>query len=146
MNIVLLTMCLVLCVSNVYANPTKSRLSQEEKARITALKETFLEVEKKTPEQMISTIEKSPYPQINLAIKEAMARAYVDIVREQNVQGQKKKEWLYSMIALNMAYFQFGGDKDSAAGAKNLNKLIRAKLKTYLPVGIFKQRGFHADV
>jgi hypothetical protein len=145
-NWLLISLFLLLNLSVAYAAPIKEHLNEEDISRLKALKETFLEVEKKTPQQLVLELEKTNYPKINLAIKEAMAKAYLDIIKEQGVQGEHKKEWLYSMIALNMAYFQFGGDKDSAGGTKNLNKLIRYKLKTYLPVNIFKQPGFHCNI
>ena len=143
-SVILLIVMLLSCSVGVYAKQARAHLSEKDIERVKIVKETVGEVEKKPLSQMIGELEKTTHPEINLAIKEAMAHAYADIVHEQNVQGQGKKEWLYSMIALNMAYFQFGGDKDSAGGTKNLNKLIRYKLKMYLPPEIFNQPGFHA--
>jgi hypothetical protein len=125
---------------------SKVHLNEQEKARVQSIHEIVSEIEKKSVKQMINEIEKTAYPEVNLIIKEAMAHTYADIVKEENVQGQHKREWLYSMIALNMAYFQFGGDKDSSGGAKNVNKLIRYKLKTYLPANIFNRPGFHSNL
>jgi hypothetical protein len=71
-----------------------------------------------------------------------MAKAYADIVRDQDVVGEKKKEWLYSMVCLNMAYFQFGGTQGPPGSATSLNRLIRRKLKEYLPPSVLKQPGF----
>ena len=121
-------------------------LTAHELERVTMIRENLGGVDKKTLQQMVGELENRPYLEVNLQIKEAMAKAYVDIVREQNVMSQSKKEWLYSMIALNMAYLQFAADKDSAAGAKNLNKLIRYKLKQYLPQDIFTKPGFHCSL
>lgn len=114
--------------------------------RLKAVHLLLADVDSKSFSQMKAELERSQDSSMQLDIKEAMARAYADIVREQQVKGKGKKQWLYSMVALNMAYFQFGGSKDSAAGATNLNKLIRQKLKTYLPAGIFKRPGFHTSV
>jgi hypothetical protein len=142
-RMIVLTLLLSLGLSLAQAKPVKQNLTEEDIARLKAVREIVYDVEKKSLRQMIDAVEKTQYPEINLEIKEAMAHTYADIIREQNVQSQPKKEWLYSMIALNVAYFQFGGDKDSAGGTKNLNKLIRYKLKTYLPLNIFNQPGFH---
>ena len=121
-------------------------LTARELERVKIIKEALGEVDGNTLRQTVHELEKRPHLEVNLQIKEAMAKAYGDIVREQNVTGQHKKEWLYSMIALNMAYLQFAADKDSAAGAKNLNKLIRYKLKQYLPRDIFNKPGFHCSL
>jgi alanyl-tRNA synthetase len=130
----------------VQAKTVKARLSDKDISRLEVVKEILSEVETKPLSSLIQEIEQSAYPQMSLTIKEAMARAYADIIIEQNVVGKAKREWLYSMVALNMAYFQFGGAKDSASGATNLNKLIRYKLKMYLPVHIFQQPGFHCSI
>jgi|GEM_PF-1603452 len=124
----------------------RGRLSLQEIERVKVFKKSIEEVDQKSLQQTIAELEKTDYPHLNLELKEAMAKAYVDIVQEQNVRGVKKKEWLYSMVALNMAYLQFAGQKDSAAGAKNLNKLIRYKLKEYLPADIFTRPGFHCSI
>lgn len=135
--------CALIALS-AYASPktTPMHLANQEVQRVKVLKQVLHEVENKTVEQMVSDLEKTSHPRMNLIIKEAMARTYADIVQEQNVQRQSQKEWIYSMVALNMAYFQFGGNQDSAGGVKNLNKLIRSKLKLYLPPDISKQPGF----
>lgn len=145
-KIITLLMFFFIFSNFTYARSIKEHLSEADVARVKEIRELVYEVQKKSWQQMVEAIEKTQYPKVNLAIQEAMAHTYADIVREQNVQGQGKKEWLYSMIALNMAYFQFGGDKDSAGGTKNLNKLIRYKLKTYLPAGIFNDPGFHCGI
>ena len=71
-----------------------------------------------------------------------MAKTYADIVREVNVEGKKKKEWLYSMVCLNMAYLQFGGSQGKSGSTTELNRLIRRKLKGYLPPNALKRDGF----
>ena len=144
--IILIVLVLFNLSSLVQAKPPRGNLSEEEVGRVKDLRQMTIDVEKKSLQQMIDELVKSSHPDINLIIKEAMAKTYVDIVQKEHVQGQYKKEWLYSMIALNMAYFQFGGDKDSAGGVQNLNKLIRQKLKMYLPPNIFNQPGFHASL
>lgn len=121
-------------------------LNTKQIERLRAVKLMLADVESKSLTQMQRELEATDDPAMQLDIKEAMARAYSEIVQEQQVSGKGRKVWLYSMVALNMAYFQFGGSKDSAAGATNLNKLIRQKLKTHLPAGIFKRPGFHTSV
>ncbi len=148
MNKIFIVIILVLFFFPFHAEAKsyKNHLNQVEIERVKVFKAMIDEVDKKSLDQMIADLEKTSHPLLNLEIKEAMAKTYVDIIREEKVSGRPKKEWLYSMIALNMAYFQFGGDKDSASGSKNLNKLIRSKLKEYLPVNIYTQVGFHASI
>ncbi len=121
-------------------------LSKENIDRLKNIKQSLVDIDGKTLQQTINEVEKSKHPEIQLSIKEAMAKTYIEIVQEQNVQGLSKRKWLYSMVALNMAYLQFGGDKDSAGNASNLNKLIRSKLRSHLPSGIMQQPGFRTSL
>ncbi len=107
--------------------------------RVKAAKALLEEVDTKSLSQTIRELERSPHPMTNLEIKEAEAKAYTDIVKEEEVQGQKKKEWLYSMVCLNMAYLQFGGGPGTSRDTTDLNRLIRQKLKKYLPPGLLQQ-------
>lgn len=116
-------------------------LSAADIDHVKAIKAMISDVDHKPLAAWIDELQSSRYPQLNISIKEAMAKAYVDIVRDQGVVGLKKKEWLYSMIALNMAYMQFGGGDSNQA--PELDKLIRRKLKSYLPPGIVDKQGFH---
>lgn len=136
----------VICIFTTSLAWAKYQLTEKDIQRVKVLRQSIAEVEKKSWQKMVADIEKMDYPAIQLEIQDAMAKAYVDVVQEQNVQGQKKKEWLYSMVALNMAYLQFAGAKDSAGGSQNLNKLIRYKLKSYLPQGIYNKPGFHCSI
>jgi glycogen operon protein len=86
-------------------------------------------------------LEKSRHSETNLEMKEAMAKTYTDIVREFNVVAPKKKEWLYSMVCLNMAYLQFGGSQGKYGSTTELNRLIRQKLIKYLPPDVLKKTG-----
>ncbi len=78
------------------------------------------------------SLERGAYTEANLVLLEAVARTYSEIIEEQGITQQGKKEWLYSMVTLNMGYLQLGGSKvrqrDSA-----LNLLIRQKLKSHIP-------------
>ncbi len=118
------------------------RLTVQQVERLEAVNKLLRGVDGKSLPQMISELEKSDNPQMTLAVKEAIAKAYIDIVSEVKVEGQKKKEWLYSMVCLNMAYLQFGGDVGKSGSTTSLNRLIRQKLKKYLPQEILKEKGF----
>ena len=110
--------------------------------RVKALKAILYDVDTKSLPETIEELQKTRHPQINLQMREAMAKTYADIVRDVNVEGQKKKEWLYSMVCLNMAYLQFGGSQGTPGSTSSLNRLIRRKLKGYLPPNALKQAGF----
>jgi hypothetical protein len=110
--------------------------------RVKAEKALLYGIDTKSLRETIDELEKTRHPQINLQIKEAMAKTYTDIVTEINVKGQKKKEWLYSMVCLNMAYLQFGGSQGKSGSTTELNRLIRRKLKEYLPSNVLEQPGF----
>jgi hypothetical protein len=119
-----------------------SHLTLQEIERVKAFKGLLGGIDKKSLWETINELERSRHPQVDLEMKEAMAKAYTDIAREFNVEGQKKKEWLYSMVCLNMAYLQFAGKQGNSASTTDLNKLIRQKLKEYLPSDILNQPGF----
>jgi hypothetical protein len=119
-----------------------NHLTPSQIGRVKVVKELLEEVDTKSLYATIHEIEHTRHPLFDLEMKEAMARAYTDIVKEINVEGQKKKEWLYSMICLNMAYLQFGGSQGKPGSTTELNRLIRQKLKAYLPANIFNQPGF----
>jgi hypothetical protein len=123
-------------------NYTRRHLTGQEIERVRIVKELLDGIDTKSLQETINELEKSRYPQLNLAMKEAMAKAYTDIVREIKVDGQKKKEWLYSMVCLNMAYLQFGGSQGVPGSTTELNRLIRQKLKEYLPSHVLNQAGF----
>jgi len=142
-NFIILFLFLFL-TSSVYAqeNYRGRYLNADEIQRVKALEELLDGVDMKSSRETIHELEKSRNPQISLQMKEAMAKAYVDIVKEENVEGRKKKEWLYSMVCLNMAYFQFGGTQGKSGSTTELNRLIRQKLIKYLPLNVLKQSGF----
>jgi hypothetical protein len=123
-------------------NYTSRNLTGQDIERVKVVKQLLYGIDKKSLRETIDELEKTRQPQINLQMKEAMAKTFTDIVREINVEGQKKKEWLYSMVCLNMAYLQFGGSQGTSRNATSLNRLIRQKLKKYLPPDALKQPGF----
>jgi len=116
--------------------------SVQEIQRLRAVKQLLYGIDSKSLQQTMDELQKTHHPQLYLQMREAMAKTYTDIVQEENVSGQKKKEWLYSMVCLNMAYLQFAGTQGSPGATTALNKLIRRKLRAYLPADIFKQPGF----
>ncbi len=116
-------------------------LTAQEIERVRQVEALLGGVDTKSLRETINELERSRHPYINLEVKEAMAKAYTDIVREINVEGQSKKEWLYSMVCLNMAYLQFGGDEGRPGSTTELNRLIRKKLMEYLPSDLLKQFG-----
>ena len=142
-----LTCILILLLPSLaYAKSHDSHLTSLEIERLGKAKKVLFEVDGKSLKQSIAELERSTNPRMGLAIKEAMAKTYADIVSQEKVQDLHKKKWLYSMVALNMAYLQFEGNKDSAGHVQNLNKLIRYKLKSYLPADIFNQPGFRCSL
>ena len=104
------------------------------------------EVDSKSLQRTIAELEASRYPELNLQIMEAMARTYTEIVREQNVARLKDKEWLYAMIALNMANLQFGGAVEKEGRDASLNRMINRKLKEHLPSQALNHPGFSKSV
>ena len=145
-SLVFICVFFLLLPSLVYAKSQRVHLSTVEIERLEKSKQVLAEVDEKSLKQSIAELEQAANPRVALLIKEAMAKTYADIVVEQKVVGLSKKRWLYSMVALNMAYLQFEGSKDSAGKTSNLNKLIRYKLKKYLPANIFYQPGFHSSL
>jgi len=125
----------------VFKNFTSRHLTEQEIQRVKAVKQLLHGIDSKSLQQTIDDLGKTHYPQVNLEIREAMAKTYADLVKEYNVVGQKKKDWLYSMVCLNMAYIQFGGGQGNSANSTSLNRLIYRKLKEYLPLHALKQHG-----
>ena len=107
--------------------------------RVRQYKLLVKDVEPKSVPAIVSDLEKTGDPMLNLQIKEAIAKTYAVIIQEEHIEGISKKQWLYSMVALNMAYLQFGGTNSD----RSLNKMILHKLKENLPAGIIDQHGFH---
>ena len=138
---VILFIFLFMSVSAQVGHASRS-LTAQEIQRVKGLKVLLDGVDTQSLEETITGLEKARHPGINLEMKEAMAHAFIDIVKEINVKGQKKKEWLYSMVCLNMAYLQFGGSKGAPGSTTELNRLIRQKLIEYLPPNALKRPGF----
>ena len=117
-------------------------LPEQALQRVQQYKSMLKDVEPRPAKAIIAELENSDHPMLNLQIKEAMAKTFTDIVREQNVEGEGKRKWLYSMVALNMANLQFGG----SSGSNPLNTMILRKLKKNLPPEVLAQKGFHISL
>ncbi|MCK5214314.1 MAG: hypothetical protein KAR05_03060 [Candidatus Omnitrophica bacterium] len=129
---------LICCVCFLFSAASvhgAGRLSRSQKQRVEECAAMLGELDPQDLESRLRRLEDGPYQEENIAILEAVARTYSEIVAEQKMEKQKTKEWLYSMVALNMGYLQLGGlnlnQRDTA-----LNKLIRYKLKKYLPAEV----------
>jgi hypothetical protein len=136
---------LVFTFAPIMASAAGAQLSDPQISRIKAYRLLVANIDPQPLAQAVAELERTRYPLVNLQIKEAMARAYADIVREQKVEGKSKQQWLYSMIKLNMAYLQFAG-KAPGQDRDPLNQLIRQTLRTHLPPDIYGRPGFHTDL
>lgn len=121
-------------------------LGQEDMHRLKSVVGILQEADHKVLSQVMREVEKSPFPKTSLFMKEATAHTYASLIAEQNVQSQSKKEWLLSVIQLNLAYLQFVGTSHKAKADSELNALIRRKLKKFLPADIDNQPGFIQSV
>lgn len=125
--------------TTLYGAP--GELTQSQLERVKRFKTLIQEVDTKPFTETVSQIFQSPHPEGQLQILEAMAKTYVEIVREYDVAVLSTKKRLYQMILLNMAYFQFGGQEDSE-NPSHLNRLIQKKLHEYLSPEILKDPRF----
>lgn len=125
---------------------SQSRLTPQQIERVKACKQLLEGADQKSLETSIEGVESSPHPEENLQIMEAMAKTFSEIALEYKVESQKKKEWLYSMVELNMAYLQLEGAQGGAGVRDALNKLICRKLKEYLPARLLKNPGLFYSV
>ena len=133
---------LFLIVVPVHAGQRQLTPSQIE--RVKAAKALLNGVDGLSLTKSISELENNPSPEGNLQILEAVAKTYDELITEQNVDGLAKKQWLYSMVQLNMAYFQFSGGQTQKK-ASTTNQLIQRKLKRHLPPEIYSNSAiFHS--
>lgn len=115
-------------------------LTPQQVERVKAFKQLIKDVDTKSLQQTIDDVSAMKDPSLELELQEAIARTYADIVQEHKVTEQKTKEWLWSVIKINMAYLQLGGQKDESTNG--LHVIIRQKLREYLPSDILRQPGF----
>jgi hypothetical protein len=116
--------------------PPAFRISFEQMERVKACKRLMDGADGKSLEQTVMDLERTPYIEENLLILEAVAKTYSEIILKYEVASKRKKEWLHSMVMLNMAYLQLGGGEQDGTSA--LNTLISRKLVGYLPPDLFK--------
>jgi hypothetical protein len=117
------------------------KLSPSEIERVKAFKQLIVDVDKKSVEQTIRQIEKGDDPHFVLQIQEIIAKVYSDIIRDNEVKDTGKREWIYGLVALNMANLQFGG----TAGRDSMNAMIRKRLQDNLPHSVLSHPDFHVS-
>ena len=133
MKRLLILVCILSFACPAYAQKQNGgHLTSQQLERVRACQQLLQQVEQRTLQRMVFDLEKTPYPEENLQILEAVALTYDKIVREQKVAEQKNKVWLYSKIELNMAYLQLGGLHARNIDDDPLNRLIRSHLKEHL--------------
>ena len=124
----------------IHAAVVRVHLTAPEIEHVKAFKKLIRDVDGKSLMQTIAEIETAANPQLELQMQEAIAKTYADIVLEEKVGDLKQKEWLYSMVTINMAYLQFGAKQDDSGNA--LNRMIRKKLREYLPPEVLSSPEF----
>lgn len=138
MKRLLIVVFFFLSVSMAFA---QGRLSPAQIERVKVFKNVIASVDKKTLLKTISELEKAGDPQFAIQIQEIIAKVYAEIVQEKVVTDQANKEWLYGMVALNMANLQFGGRADDA-----VSRLIVQKLQKNLPADVLSHPDFYVSV
>ena len=116
----------------------KGRLTLEEIGHLKDCKRLLQDVDQKSFMESRLKIEKSAHPHENLQLFAAVAQTYDDIVHEQKIIDQPKKEFLLMKINFNMAYLQLAGINTEQRQDTGLNKMIRRKLREHLPVDLKK--------
>lgn len=125
------------CVGATFANG----LSPTQMDRLKDYKSLIREVDGMGLQEDIRRLEHSGYPEQTLQIMEAMARTYIDLIREQNIEAPADRKWLFSMVQLNMAYMRLAGSPD-VQGTNPLNRMIIKKLRSYLPEDLMRHPAF----
>jgi hypothetical protein len=105
-------------------------LTPEQYERVKACKDLLAGIDNKSLEATVEELTQSKTPEADLQISEAIAKTYAELVKEYQVESKERKEWLFSMVQLNMGYLRLGGGQNQPEGA--LNGLIWVKLKKYL--------------
>jgi hypothetical protein len=141
-NFIVTILCIFALQSLAFASP----LSLKEIERLKEVKRQLKDVDTKPLMISIKELERTKYPSLHLRMREAMARVYLDVAEELKVKEQKKKDWLYSMVVLNMAYLQFDGGGKGDSKTEPLNQLIRRKLIKELTPEVLEHPGFHYSI
>ncbi len=130
-------------IADVYAD-----LSPTQTKRLKACRLLLKDVDPRPFPAVEKDLKKSGHLEESLRVLEAVARTYAAIARDKGVTKQQSREWLYSMVRLNMAFLQLGGDEHNVGGGKDrpLNRLICRKLKENLPSDLLHQHSgvFHS--
>ncbi len=129
---------LILIATSAQARGT---LSPSQIERVKAYKQSLGSVDKKSLDKTIAELQRTSDPEMALAIQETIAQTYVEVLASEGVQDQSKKEWLYGVVALNMANLQMGGRPNNS-----LNRMITKKLEKNLPASVSSHPDFHFSV
>ena len=115
-------------------------LTSQQITRVATVKNLLGSIEKRSSDELAKHIGKTHSTELQLQIWEAVAVTYKDMIKQYGVETQERREWLYSMIQLNMAYFRLGGEQEESTTDTALNLTIRRKLKEHLPANFFSNR------
>lgn len=140
-----LIICLILCL--IFATPSMADtiFSQDEIRRLSTAKKLLMDTEKRSLDHLVNELSTTHSPRQQLAIYEAMAATFRDIIKKYEGDTPQSRERLLGKIRMNMAYFQLGGPDTDDPEDGALNRLIRRKLKHYLPEDIWKNpKLFHS--
>lgn len=119
------------------AGTARADFTASEIQRLTKAKTLLMDTENRSVQDILKEFEAMGSPQQQLIIYEAVAAAFRDVQEKYGEDSRQSREQLLAKIRLNMAYFQLGGAVGEQAGMGELNKLIRRKLKQYLPENIW---------
>jgi hypothetical protein len=132
----------LLFLAAVHVAPAAA-LSPKQLERVRSAKTILAEVDERSLQELEKELSATDFPEGHLQILEAVAATYREMLEEYEATTQGRKEWLHSMILLNMAYFQFGGNSEE--NDTGLNIVIRRKLKKHLSVQLLADpRLFHS--
>ena len=131
-----------LLASFVYAEGKHRHLNPQDIDRVKLCQKILLGIDERSLDQMINDLESSQYPQANLIMLEAMARAYTDVANDLKIVEKDSQKRLLNKVKLNMAYLQLNNFDKSSNGSEPLSRLIVHKLKQHLPPDPAIQPGF----
>lgn len=116
------------------AVPAFAQLTSQQWERVKVCHRLLEGAQTKSVQEMSSDLEQSSSPEKHLQILEAVALTYSEIVQEQKIEEKDRKEWLHSMISLNMGYLQLGG----SGSGDPVHRMIQRKLKDHLSPQLLK--------
>ena len=122
----------VLLIALWSALPAEAGLTGVQENRVAQARQLLEEVDLRSAREIIDEFNRTPAPQANLQIYEAVAATYADLVKRKEVTDAASKKQLYNQIRLNVAYLQFGGDPESE-NSRKLDLWIRQTLFRHLP-------------